>query len=347
MFEVMKIFDNSLSDFKLELVQKGEEIAHLKVKLQKAEVRLKDVKCSDDKAEERNTSRKNQLDKDPDKVPHLSEQPSVVPEFDFEVPDDWCAPLGSEVVSKKDSNECPSVRLRKLYIPLWHVPVVKQEVDRHPIETHQHLRRGRSKSDKTLKAELRHTLDRGPFTSKQRRKVRERLVQDNSGDCIVPIRSATKEQKHTVNRKKKTEKVYSCRICHKDFNSTSGLKVHVRAHKCCKGCNKVFPSKVVFNSHKSTCQKYKKLMRKRGRPLKQKETISSSCMPSVSHKKHYMQCHVNEKTIKCSLCPRTFLLNKALKLHMTRIHMKKQNLSNTNEDSSWTMPLELTDTLSL
>lgn len=84
MFEVMKIFDNSLSDFKLELVQKGEEIAHLKVKLQKAEVRLKDVKCSDDKAEERNTSRKNQLDKDPDKVPHLSEQPSVVPEFDFE-----------------------------------------------------------------------------------------------------------------------------------------------------------------------------------------------------------------------------------------------------------------------
>lgn len=43
------------------------------------------------------------------------------------VPDDWCAPLGSEIVPNKD-NECPSVRLRKLYIPLWHVPVVKQEV---------------------------------------------------------------------------------------------------------------------------------------------------------------------------------------------------------------------------
>lgn len=265
------------------------------------------------------------------------------------------------------------------------------QVDRHPIETHQHLRRGRSRSgkisffdirssgkwlkkkeeedifsklsvyffglsiylycflslDKTLKAELRHTLDRGHFKSKRRRKEMERLVQDNSGDCIDPIRSATREQKHTVNRKKKTEKVYSCRICHKDFNSTSGLKVHVRAHKSCKGCNKVFPSKIVFNSHKSTCQKYKKLMRKRGRPLKQKETVSSSCMPSVSHKKHYMQCQVNEKTIKCSLCPRSFQLNKHLKLHMTRIHMKKKNLSNTNEDSSWTMPLELTDTLSL
>lgn len=84
MFEVMKIFENSLTDFKLELVEKGEEIAHLKVKLQKAEVRLKDVKSSDDKAEERNTSQKNPSDKDPDRVPHLSEPTSVVPEFDFE-----------------------------------------------------------------------------------------------------------------------------------------------------------------------------------------------------------------------------------------------------------------------
>lgn len=84
MFEVMKIFENSLSDFKLELVNKGEEIAHLKVKLQNAEIRLNDVKGSDNKAEEKNTSQKNQLDKDPDRVPHLAEQPSIVPEFDFE-----------------------------------------------------------------------------------------------------------------------------------------------------------------------------------------------------------------------------------------------------------------------
>lgn len=82
MFEVMKIFENSLSDFKLELVHKEEEITHLKVQLQKAEVGLKDV--SDDKAEEKNTSEKNQSDKDPGQVPQLSEQPSIVPEFDFE-----------------------------------------------------------------------------------------------------------------------------------------------------------------------------------------------------------------------------------------------------------------------
>lgn len=195
----------------------------------------------------------------------------------------------------------------------------------------------------TLKAEFRHTFDRRPLKAKQRRKDMDRLVQDNSG-CTDPIKTARKEQKHMQNRKKKTEKVYSCRLCEKDFNSHYGLKVHVRSHKCCKGCKKILPSKLVYNSHKSTCQKFKKLMNKRGRPSKQKETTSSSCMPSMSHNKH---CIVNEKTLKCSLCPKTFQLNKALKLHMTRIHLKKQNLSNTNEDSSWTMPLELTDNLSL
>ena len=44
------------------------------------------------------------------------------------VPDDWCAPLGSEVVTKQEEGICPSVRLRPLHIPLWPVPLTKQEV---------------------------------------------------------------------------------------------------------------------------------------------------------------------------------------------------------------------------
>lgn len=195
-----------------------------------------------------------------------------------------------------------------------------------------------------LKAELRHTPDRRPLKVKRQRKDMDRLVQDNSGGCTDPIKSARKEQKHLENRKKKTEKVYTCRLCEKDFDSHCGLKVHVRSHVCCIGCKKVFPSKHVFSSHKLTCQKYRTLVKKRGRPSKQKGTLSSSCMPSMSDNKHYI---VNEKTLKCSLCPKTFQLSKALKLHMTRIHIKKNNLGNTNEDSSWTVPLELTDTLSL
>lgn len=47
--------------------------------------------------------------------------------LDCAVPDDWCAPLGSETATRQDDDVCPSVRLRQLYIPLWHIPV-KQEV---------------------------------------------------------------------------------------------------------------------------------------------------------------------------------------------------------------------------
>lgn len=204
--------------------------------------------------------------------------------------------------------------------------------------------------DSTLKAELRHSLDRGPFKSKQKtrcRKELERLIQDNSGECIDPIRSVRKKRKHAVKRKKKMEKVFSCRLCHKDFVSSAGLKIHVKSHKRCRGCKKEFPTKVVLNSHRLTCPGCKKWFKKRVQSSEQKEAVSPACIPSVSPKMHYMQRRVNERTIKCSLCPRTFKLNKALKLHMTRIHRKKENPSNTNEDSSWTMPLELTDTLLL
>lgn len=44
------------------------------------------------------------------------------------VPDDWCAPLGTEHVPKQEEAFCPSVRLREFSIPLFHVPIVKKEV---------------------------------------------------------------------------------------------------------------------------------------------------------------------------------------------------------------------------
>lgn len=84
MFEIMRIFENSLSDFQTELVQRGEEIAHLKIKLQRTELRLKDIKCSGDKAEEKSTSQENQMKKEPEDITSPSEKPSHAPEFDFE-----------------------------------------------------------------------------------------------------------------------------------------------------------------------------------------------------------------------------------------------------------------------
>lgn len=84
MFEIMRIFENSLNDFQTELVQRGEEIAHLKIKLQRTELRLKDIECGGDKAQQKNTSQANQMKKEPEDITSPSEKPSHVPEFDFE-----------------------------------------------------------------------------------------------------------------------------------------------------------------------------------------------------------------------------------------------------------------------
>ncbi|KAG8004022.1 hypothetical protein GBF38_008078 [Nibea albiflora] len=121
--EVMKLFENSLNDHQIELAHKGEEIAQLKIKLQRAEVKLREIECEGERATE-----VNELQKEPEDVVNPSAQTSEVPEIDFEVPDDWCAPLGCETLTKQDDNVCPSVRLRPLYIPLWHVSLVKEEV---------------------------------------------------------------------------------------------------------------------------------------------------------------------------------------------------------------------------
>lgn len=162
LFEIMNIFDNSLHDHRMELAQKGEEVAQLKIKLQRLEIRLKDSKSGGDGEEDKTTTLTDHLKRGPEAFPHASEQTSEIPEIDFEggvkfiniqnalhcfykmhcerfviaryfvlllaVPDDWCAPLGCEVVTKQEEGICPSVRLRQLYIPLWPVHLTKQEV---------------------------------------------------------------------------------------------------------------------------------------------------------------------------------------------------------------------------
>lgn len=95
-------------------------------------------------------------------------------------------------------------------------------------------------------------------------------------------------------------------------------------------------------------------MNRRGRPSKtQEKTIrpfqhkEKTTSPSQQKEKPNGPSQQVEKTIKCSLCPKTFHLKRYLKLHMTTIHIKKEKLGSTKEESSWTMPLELTDNLSL
>lgn len=81
LFEIMNIFENSLHDHRMELAQRGEEVAQLKIKLQRSEIRFKDSKCGHDGEEDKNT---DQEEREPEPFLPVSEQTFEVPEIDFE-----------------------------------------------------------------------------------------------------------------------------------------------------------------------------------------------------------------------------------------------------------------------
>lgn len=81
-FEITQIFENSLHDHQVDLVQKGEEIAQLKIKLQRAEIRLSEVLGDGGVEMSQNHSPKNQKESEKTRTP--PGQSSAVPEIDFE-----------------------------------------------------------------------------------------------------------------------------------------------------------------------------------------------------------------------------------------------------------------------
>lgn len=80
-FKIMTIFENSLHDHQVELAQKGEEIAQLKIKLQNAEVRLSENQRAGDGGPERKQSEPEKVLSGPEEAPDASE-------FNFEGIDD-------------------------------------------------------------------------------------------------------------------------------------------------------------------------------------------------------------------------------------------------------------------
>ncbi|XP_029367661.1 uncharacterized protein LOC115049526 [Echeneis naucrates] len=126
--EIMQIFDDSLHDHQMALQEKGEEVAHLKTKLHRAEIKLRDLEHGESIGMEIHKFQMSEIQKEPEVLQNPAGQTSEVPEIDFEVPDDWCAPLGCETMTRQQEDVCPSVRLRPLLIPLWRIPVIKEEV---------------------------------------------------------------------------------------------------------------------------------------------------------------------------------------------------------------------------
>ncbi|XP_036932041.1 zinc finger protein 728-like [Acanthopagrus latus] len=292
MYEIMKIFETSLHDHLMELVQRGEEIANLKIKLQRAEIKLGERLCGGDTETETNEKQVTEPQKEPENVLDASGHTSDYPEIDFEVPSDWCAPLGSEAVPKQEVGLCPSVRLRKLHIPLWQVPI-KKEVDIRGIDSHQQTVGGRKTTRGSSLQKHRHTMSvqrthRGPVKNDIKRLLQDiREEYTNLTDTPQSLRRGRRSQtgreqekameiigdrKQTAKTKfKSTEqksvendshKIYTCKFCKKKFQTLFGLSVHARSHKRCQGCKKEFSFPSYLNSHKLYCAKLKELLAK-------------------------------------------------------------------------------------
>lgn len=287
-FEIMKLFENNLYDHQIELAHKGEEIAQLKIKLQRAEVRLREIEC---RGEGERGTEVNELQKEPEDVVNASGQTSEVPEIDFEVPDDWCAPLGCETVTKQDDNVCPSVKLRSLYIPLWPVSLVKEEAVNHKIGSQQRTKGGRGfKKGSSLKERRKQNQDRSSPLGIRRPPVRDdmkNLLKDISYDYAdlsgrsIGLRggrnSTGQEQENTLKikkeeerstdtvqfkSKKKGEKKYSCKFCKKIFDTLFGRNVHLQSHKRCRGCKRDFPFPSFVKRHEPFCAALRTLLKK-------------------------------------------------------------------------------------
>lgn len=80
-FEVMRILESALYGHKMEMAQRGEEIAHLKLKLQTAELKLKDFEMSNQRLQEREITNPQT---DPIVVPDDPGKSTTVPEVDVE-----------------------------------------------------------------------------------------------------------------------------------------------------------------------------------------------------------------------------------------------------------------------
>ncbi|XP_039975140.1 zinc finger protein 540-like isoform X2 [Xiphias gladius] len=331
-FEIMRIFETSLHDHQMELVQKGEEVAHLRIKLQTAELKRR------------------------------------------ELPDDWCAPLGCETVTKQDDGVCPSIRLRKLSIPLWPISVIKREVANHGINSHQQTEGvRRSRRGSSLNWRHKHTQDKSlpihdqgtrlkPVRKDMKKKLQDLKKEYSDQTRGIGLRRRGrnlkgKEQENTVKSSREERKItatepepsgqktvendgekrYSCKFCKKVFDTAFGLSVHVRSHKRCQGCKKEFPFPSSLRCHNTSCKKLKKLLAKevlqtnppkpescgeeKLTPPSKKQVIikKESTLSSGNHSESLIQKDGSTKKHPCAYCNKTFRICCRLKEHM-RIH---------------------------
>lgn len=84
MFEIMTVFENSIHDHQMELAHKGEEVVQLKIKLQTAELKLRERECARDGGAEVDETYVNETRRLAEAIHNTTDQTSDVPEIDVE-----------------------------------------------------------------------------------------------------------------------------------------------------------------------------------------------------------------------------------------------------------------------
>lgn len=318
-YEIMKIFENTLYDNQMELAQKGQEVVQLKIKLQTAELKLKELEDARGRQVKTNKVQTNPSQTEVEVVTETPGQSSEVPEIDFEVPDDWCSPLSYETVTKPDEVVCPSVRLRPLSIPLCHITIPKVEAVRCDIDLSQRRKGARRSSrisnlkeskktgkDKKLPAHdhwfhnikndvklfLHDIKEEYPdLIASEHHRQRRRKLRGQKQENEVKSKREQRKTASTESTSKEHETMesgsknaYSCKICEKVFNTEFGRNVHIRSHKTCRGCKKFFPFPSTLRRHKRNCAKLKKLLAasSEGKPADEGKTRTPSKKQAIS-----------------------------------------------------------------
>lgn len=139
-----------------------------------------------------------------------------------------------------------------------------------------------------------------------------------------------------------TGKPYTCKFCKKVFDTQFGRSVHLRSHKKCAGCRKIFPFPSSLRVHMLTCRKLKKInaankLKSLGPPetkpvlsdkdkqtlhsrkeISRKSTPTSHCNSSVSPTED-LSTSKKEKRYSCPECHKKFGYLFTLRDHI-RLH---------------------------
>ncbi|XP_043982310.1 uncharacterized protein LOC122836648 isoform X3 [Gambusia affinis] len=343
-FEVMRIFESALYNHKMEMAHKGEEIAQLKIKLQAAELKLKDFEMnSQRRAETTETQSKPEVVPVTPVTTVAPEQPVTVPEIDVEVPDDWCAPLGCDTSNKQEEG-CPSednhvVSLQKSPVGRRSKRISAMNEKPSPSQDESKPVGNGAARHRKIRGDINKLLqglskDFCNVTGLDRLRKRQMSEETFTDDDKKEKKAEEDSSKHK--EKDQSKYKYTCETCYKVFNTKQGLGEHVRSRRKCKGCLRALCVQSDVKYHKRVCAEYKKWIKEKRRlqekktPVKRK-TVNSS-KTEVIGKKEITQSSAKKKksstrNFSCKHCSYKTNSRKKFRRHKMCLSEKMQTSS--------------------